>query len=286
MAQRRMFSIRVVTQPRFLRLPPSARLAYYDLCMAADDDGFVEGFNVLRLTGATEDDLKALEGIGYLRLLNADCLCWIVLWGESNKVPPDRYKPSIYHDALADLQAGNHVELNFLDGNSLSTACKQIDDSSIPQVRLGQFSSGESMSGQSQPDNDADNDESFDTYYRRMFPAMLKEFLSCWCGFGKITLAEIRDLLFDKGVEPEVIAWVAQKAADNSIDTQGGYFRKTISDKAISPDGQRCTTLDRLAQLEGLDTGERQRIRMIADQVRELKEQLQAEWASETEQPF
>ena len=54
MAERRMFAKSVTQSARFLTLPAAARLLYYDLGMAADDDGVVEAFMVLRMTGAGE----------------------------------------------------------------------------------------------------------------------------------------------------------------------------------------------------------------------------------------
>lgn len=44
MAERRMFAKSVINSARFLTMPPSSRLLYYDLGMAADDDGVVEAF--------------------------------------------------------------------------------------------------------------------------------------------------------------------------------------------------------------------------------------------------
>ena len=68
MANRRMFSLKIVDSAKFLKMPPSTRLLYYDLCMRADDDGVVEGFNVLRITGSTEDDLKVLKAFNLLTM--------------------------------------------------------------------------------------------------------------------------------------------------------------------------------------------------------------------------
>lgn len=44
MAERRMFAKSVINSARFLTMTPSSRLLYYDLGMAADDDGVVEAF--------------------------------------------------------------------------------------------------------------------------------------------------------------------------------------------------------------------------------------------------
>ena len=80
MAERRMFSKSVIGSARFLRMPPSSRLLYYDLGMAADDDGVVEAFSVMRMTGAVEDDLKVLVSKGFITVLNEDLVAYIEDW--------------------------------------------------------------------------------------------------------------------------------------------------------------------------------------------------------------
>lgn len=103
MAVRRMFSQRVIDRAAFLRMPPSARLLYYDLGMKADDDGFVEAFMVMRATGAVEDDLRVLAAKGFIKIINEDMLSWITDWNENNFIRNDRYHPSIYHELLVQL---------------------------------------------------------------------------------------------------------------------------------------------------------------------------------------
>lgn len=77
MAERRMFSRAIIGSARFLRMPPSSRLLYYDLGMAADDDGVVEAFSVMRTTGATEDDLRVLASKDFVTVLNEDLVTYI-----------------------------------------------------------------------------------------------------------------------------------------------------------------------------------------------------------------
>ena len=80
MAERRMFSKSVINSARFLRMPQTSRLLYYDLGRAADDDGIVEAFTVLRTTGAAEDDLRVLASRGFVtvrseeRRVGKECL--------------------------------------------------------------------------------------------------------------------------------------------------------------------------------------------------------------------
>ena len=101
MAQRRMFTKSIVCSGKFLRMPPTSRLLYYDLCMSADDDGVSEAFSVMRLTGANEDDLKVLIAKEYVTMLDPEELVvHISAWTESNSIPQQKYKKSFYSDLL------------------------------------------------------------------------------------------------------------------------------------------------------------------------------------------
>ena len=95
-AERRMFSKKIVGSARFLRLPATARLLYYDLGMQADDDGVVEAFAVLQMTHADESDLNALVERGFVRILNDDLVSLIIDWKTNNLIRKDRYIASFY----------------------------------------------------------------------------------------------------------------------------------------------------------------------------------------------
>ena len=90
MAERRMFAKAVIGSARFLRMPSTSRLLYYDLGMQADDDGIVEAFSVMRTTGATEDDLRVLATKGFVRVLNEDFVTYISDWNRNNYIQKDR----------------------------------------------------------------------------------------------------------------------------------------------------------------------------------------------------
>ena len=100
MAERRMFAKSVIGSARFLRMPSTSRLLYYDLGMQADDDGVVEAFSVMRTTGATEDDLTVLASKGFVRVLNEDFVTYISDWSRNNLIKKDRYHPSIFYNYL------------------------------------------------------------------------------------------------------------------------------------------------------------------------------------------
>lgn len=103
MGERRMVSRRVVETARFLRMSATARLLYYDLIVRADDDGVVEAFPVIWLTGAKEKDLNDLESAGFIKILNEDLVSYIRDWKEHNWVRKDRKTDSIYKDLVLQI---------------------------------------------------------------------------------------------------------------------------------------------------------------------------------------
>ena len=109
MAERRMFAKSVIGSARFLRMPSTSRLLYYDLGMQADDDGVVEAFSVMRTTRATEDDLRVLASKGFIRVLNEDLVTYITDWERNNYIQKDRYHPSMYKELLVKLVNGSKV---------------------------------------------------------------------------------------------------------------------------------------------------------------------------------
>lgn len=116
-------------------MPPSSRLLYYDLGMAADDDGVVEAFTVIRTTGAVEDDLRVLVSKGFVLLLNDELVAYITDWSKNNQIRKDRYQPSIYKKLLVKLSPDSHRLTDGLpDGN------QRLTQYSIGKDRLGKRS--------------------------------------------------------------------------------------------------------------------------------------------------
>ena len=130
MAERRMFAKAIIGSARFLTMPPSSRLLYYDLGMAADDDGVVEAFTVMRTTGAVEDDLRVLVSKGFVLVLNDELVSFIVDWSKNNQIRKDRYQPSIYTGLLVKMDDGNQRLTNGQpNGNQRLTQYSLVKDS-------------------------------------------------------------------------------------------------------------------------------------------------------------
>jgi len=103
MAERRMFSKKIVESARFLRMPISTQALYFHLGIHADDDGAVEAFPVLRMTGCSEDDLRILVAKGFATVLNEDLVTYINDWNVNNSIRADRKVDSIYKDLIVKL---------------------------------------------------------------------------------------------------------------------------------------------------------------------------------------
>ncbi len=97
---RRLFSSRITESGKFLKTPPSSQALYFHLNMHADDDGIVEAYKVMKLTGSNEGDLKALVEGGFIIILNSDLVTYIPHWLEHNTIRADRKIDSIYIDLL------------------------------------------------------------------------------------------------------------------------------------------------------------------------------------------
>jgi len=142
MAERRMFAKAVIGSGRFLRMPATARLLYYDLGMEADDDGVVEAFRVMRTTGATDDDLKILVAKGFIRVLNDELVVLICDWNVNNYIQKDRYHRSLYAGLLENMDTTCIQPVYNMD-----TTCTQDASKVYTEVRLGKDSQGKDSQG-------------------------------------------------------------------------------------------------------------------------------------------
>ena len=110
MANKRMFSLNVVDTDRFLEMPVSARLLYYELGMRADDDGFVDNWKkILLFTGLKEDDMKLLIAKSFLIPFESGVIV-IKHWRMNNYLQSDRKKDTAYQEELKMLDISKSGE--------------------------------------------------------------------------------------------------------------------------------------------------------------------------------
>lgn len=133
MAERRMFAKSIVLSDAFLDMPLGARCLYMTMGMMADDDGFVNNAKtIIRITGASEDDLRVLISKKFV-IPFEDGVIVIKHWRINNYLRNDRYQETKYVENKARL---------LLDKNGAYTTEKEdgIPKSGIP--RLGKDSIG------------------------------------------------------------------------------------------------------------------------------------------------
>lgn len=103
MANRRMFSMKVIDTDAFCEMPPSSQNLYFHIGMRADDDGFYASTRGLMLKiNSSPDDLKLLIAKGFL-LDRGDGVYVVKHWKMNNYLQKDRYQPTEYEEKAVGL---------------------------------------------------------------------------------------------------------------------------------------------------------------------------------------
>ncbi|WP_218729909.1 conserved phage C-terminal domain-containing protein [Brochothrix thermosphacta] len=133
MAQRRMFSKKIVETDYFMEMSPTAKLLYFYLNMSADDDGFVGNPKMIKmLSGATDDDLKILIAKQFIIPFDSGVIV-IKDWKIHNYIQKDRYNKTQYTKEKSQLT---------VEENGMYTKCIHKVSTSDTQVRLGKVRLG------------------------------------------------------------------------------------------------------------------------------------------------
>jgi hypothetical protein len=108
MANRRMFSLKVIDTDDFLDMPISTRLLYYDLTMRADDDGFLSNpKKIMKIVGCSDDDFKILIAKKYIIPFHTG-ICVIRHWYVHNLIRGDRYHETECKEEISKLKLLNN----------------------------------------------------------------------------------------------------------------------------------------------------------------------------------
>lgn len=148
MAEKRMFSNKIVGSDPFKEMPLSAQALYFHLGMAADDEGFLNNAkSIQRSIMASEDDFKLLIAKNFVIPFPSGVIV-IKHWLMQNRVQPSRLVPTQYYeekDLLETKQNGVYT-LCRQNVDKMSTFCQQIVDD-LSQ-RVGKGSIGEDSIGE------------------------------------------------------------------------------------------------------------------------------------------
>ena len=119
MAERRMFTQKIVDSDAFLDMPLSTQALYFHLNMRADDDGFVNNpKRIQRTIGAAEDDLKLLLAKRFIIGFDSGVIV-IKHWRMHNTLRKDRYNPTQDQEEFATLMTKEnnaYTELHLVPG--------------------------------------------------------------------------------------------------------------------------------------------------------------------------
>ena len=124
MADKRMFSKKIIDTDWFMDMPASSQNLYFHLSMRADDDGFVASpKRIIKLVGATEDDFKLLVVKKFIIPFESG-VCVITDWRINNYLRNDRYTETIYKEEKELLQIDDN-------GKYILNECQPVG---IPKV--------------------------------------------------------------------------------------------------------------------------------------------------------
>lgn len=146
MGNRRMISKTVTQTHRFLRLPLEAQALYFHLIQNCDDDGVVEAFPIIRMIGASEDNLGLLVIKQFVKPLNDEMVYFVVDFHEQNTVRRDRYTPSIYKDLLEQNAENLITDSDDTTGKPL---VNQTETTGKPNISKDNISKGKVSKGSS-----------------------------------------------------------------------------------------------------------------------------------------
>lgn len=192
-----MFAKSVIDCDLFIDMPQSTRLLYYDLSMRADDDGFITPKKVIRMTGASDDDLSILIAKKFVIPFDSGVVV-IRHWRVHNYIKNDRYKETNFEEEKAQLIVDGKREYEVVEpdwnqnGTGLEPECLQNGTKTEPQVRLGK-----DRLGNTQKENIKEKAD--DVLFEEAKPTVKR--------FVKPTLEEVRAYINEKGYSVNAEQW-------------------------------------------------------------------------------
>lgn len=130
MANKRMFTMKIVDSDAFLEMPLSTQCLYFHLNMRADDDGFIGNpKKIMKIIGASADDLKLLIAKRFV-IAFEDGVIVIKHWRMHNTLSQNRYHETQYTDEKSFLKLKDNGSYSLNSGDP-------IDDSRLIGAKNG-----------------------------------------------------------------------------------------------------------------------------------------------------
>lgn len=103
MADKRMFSQKIIDSDAFLDMPLSTQALYFHLSMRADDEGFINNpKKIQKMIGASDDDVKVLVAKNFVIPFESGVVV-IKHWKIHNYIRADRLQATPYSEEKAML---------------------------------------------------------------------------------------------------------------------------------------------------------------------------------------
>jgi len=139
-AEKRMFTQKIIDSDAFLDMPLSTQCLYFHLNMRADDDGFINNpKRIQRTIGASDDDLKLLIAKRFVICFENGVIV-IKHWRMHNTLRKDRYNPTQYQELLGTLEVKDNNAYTEKPGNHLATTWQPNGNHLAPQYSIDKYS--------------------------------------------------------------------------------------------------------------------------------------------------
>ncbi len=251
MAERRMFKKSVIESDAFLDMPSSTRLLYYDIGMMADDDGFINNIKrIIRMTGASEDDLNVLIARSFVIKFESGIIV-IKHWKMHNYIKKDRYKPTIYQNERNMLELINN-EYFFNPTGIIDLSNAFIESAETPNIQEKIIKDTESNQNVSVVDTES-NQDGYVGKDRLGKDRLGKDRL------GKVSLGKVNKnnktksaVVFSKIFEENNLSQMITESLQEFIEHRK-QIRAPMSELAIKKMIKKLSAYDEITQIKMID---------------------------------
>lgn len=139
MASKRAFTKKITESDAFLEMPLSTQCLYFHLNMNGDDDGFINNPKmIMRLIGASEDDLKLLIAKSFVLTFESGVIV-IKHWRMHNTLQNDRYHKTDYQEEYQMLGLKENNSYTWKQNGNILETEHNITKHNITKHKYGEY---------------------------------------------------------------------------------------------------------------------------------------------------